>query len=59
MGGCATSIGARSSRASASDASEVAPVKNHTRERFGQHGAVGVRRESRKEQVWLLITPQV
>jgi len=37
MGGSATSIGARSSRTSASDASEVAPMKDHTRERVSQH----------------------
>lgn len=47
MGGRAASIGTRSSRTSASDASEVAPMKDHTRERVSQH-ATG--RGSRGEQ---------
>ena len=37
MGGSATWIGTRSSRTSAPDASEVAPMKDHTRERVSQH----------------------
>lgn len=48
MGGCAASIGARSSRTSASDASKVAPMKDHTRERVSQHATGEVRKGSKK-----------
>jgi hypothetical protein len=48
MGGCAASIGTRSSRTSASDASEIAPMKDHTRERVSQHATGEVQKGSRK-----------